>query len=168
MSENVFYKKFHRNRIYVAPELSVGGIAHTIETPESMIVYLPSRGLEASGLLDVLRAEYDLDEPDERRAKTLLLTKDSLEGPTSSWLVYRITSVPAGARMLQIDKSKIDKLAGIFSRQERELSVIREGVGHDRRSESRWSPRVHDKIRPVQVPGRARRAVRGDFHQGNF
>jgi hypothetical protein len=129
MDETVFYKEFHRNRVYIAPELSVGGIAHTVETPESIVMYFPDRGLEASGLLGVLRGEYDLDEPDERRAKTLLLTKDALEGPTSSWLLYRITSVPADARMMQIEKSKIDRLADVFSRQERELEEFAKEAG---------------------------------------
>jgi len=128
MSENVFYKKFRRNRVYVAPELSVGGIAHTVETPESITMYFPDRGLEASGILNVLPVEYDLGEPDERRAKTLLLTKETLEGPTSSWLVYRITSVPADARMMQVEKSRIDRLADVFSRHERELAEFAKEV----------------------------------------
>jgi len=83
-----------------------------------------------------MRAEYDLDEPDERRAITLVLTKDSLKDPTSSWLLYRITRVPDDARMLQIEKSKIDMLADIFSCQERELAEFAKEAGAIKPSEA--------------------------------
>jgi len=49
MSENVFYKEFHKNRLYVAPELSVGGIAHTVEMPESITMYFPTADWRPAG-----------------------------------------------------------------------------------------------------------------------
>lgn len=115
MSETVYYEKVAKGHRYVTAENSVDGRARIIKTPEGVIVYLPERGLE-------IDAEYDLAEPDKNRREILQLTKKAFDGPTSSWIAYEITSIPANAEELQIEKSKIDRFVEVFSRHECEFA----------------------------------------------
>jgi len=129
MDEAVYYSRIAKGHMYVPSEISVGGRAHIVETPERVIIYLPERGLEVDGLLNVLPAEYDLDESDEGRRKILQLTKETLHGPTSSWIAYDITRVPANAKEMHVEKSKIDRFVGIFELQECELRGLAAEIG---------------------------------------
>ncbi|MCX6821086.1 MAG: hypothetical protein NT016_04010 [Candidatus Aenigmarchaeota archaeon] len=121
MDETVYYSRIAKGHMYVPAEISVGGRAHILETSERVIVYLPERGLAADGVLDSLPIEYDMDEPDEGRRKILQLTKETLHGPTSSWIAYDITRIPSKAKELRIEKSKIDRFVRLFDLQEREF-----------------------------------------------
>lgn len=125
MKEKVYHFRVKGGYFVVPAGLSVGGRAHTIKTPERETIYLPERGLELYGTLYLLPATFELEDLAQGMVNpTVELTKETLEGPTSSWLTGKLGTfgeIPKDATLFEIDKNEIDGVMRVYEEMQESL-----------------------------------------------
>lgn len=133
MKEKVYHFRTGSQPFLVPAEISVEGRAHIITTPETEVIYLPERDLELYGTLNLLPATFDTEELAEGKIMpTVHLTKETLEGPTSSWLTGKLGTfgpIPENATEFEIDKREIDKVMQAYEEFRKSLKEFTKETG---------------------------------------